>query len=78
MNIINCVGILFDDRIAQAAMKAYNDEKTWSAGGDPNKTQSRAYLEMIGFHGSIKGWIVRTEERSFDDAALGKPWPVRS
>lgn len=77
MEVLDSLGFLFDERVAQAAAQAYNQDRVRTAGGKVENTQSRAYLQMVSYLGSIKGWIVRLEFRSFEDAAAGTPWPHR-
>lgn len=74
MEHIEAVGIMFDEGTAYAARDSYNTTKLLLAGGNENNLVERAYVQMIAFRGSIKGWLVRLETR--DTMTVGEPWPL--
>lgn len=70
--MIDAVGLVFEEAYAEALKDVFNRTKTAQAGGKVENTVERARVVPLHFRNSIKGWLIRVETRTLSE--IGMPW----
>jgi len=72
--MINALGFVHDESYADGLRDIFNKSQVAMAGGKPDNTRERARVVPVHFRNSIKGWLVKVDERPIEE--IGKPWPT--